>query len=132
MITCLPVCASAGQAVLPSPTYSWTLDGVVVVRDVSLLDRTAVVFDDDFLMLEGNALLFMIQPVPIMVTPSLNIVVDFTAYNVSTIVNRLPGGGTGDDDIRTHVLESILGKWQCTAHNVFGNDVRTSVATGED
>lgn len=126
IITCTP----GDRRVLPTPIYSWVHDGTTVVRPISRFDK-AVMIDDEFLMSERNALLFMIQPIPLVVTPSLSIVIDFTAYNVSTIVgNLLPGGGMERGDVRTYVLDSIIGEWRCTGGNAFGNDTKTSLVTG--
>jgi hypothetical protein len=105
-------------------------DGVVLVRDHTI--GKPLMIDDEFLMSERNMLLFMIQPVPITISSTLSITVDFTAYNVSTLVNHLiPGARIKRADIRTYVLDSIVGGWQCASRNAFGSARKTSSVTGE-
>lgn len=121
VITCNP-----REPVLPTPTYSWTKDRMVVLRETTR-GSADVMIADGFLMEGNNSLLALINPVPIMLTSSLGIEVDFTATNIT-----LPGGGmTTSGDIRQFILNIILGEWQCSISNAFGNDSRTSIVFGE-
>ena len=119
-------CTQKGN-VLPDPTWMWFKDNVPVIRGFV---SGVPMIHDAFLMLERNALLFMIQPVPIMVTNTLSVMVDFRTFNVSPLASdMLDGMEMGD--IHSYVLDSIVGKWTCDIENAFGNDSKTSLVTGE-
>lgn len=118
----LVIKCNEAMLVLPSPTFTWTKDGAVAVRDAST--RSPAMIDEEFLMQGNNSLLLLIRPFPITVTTALSIEVNFDATNIS--------GALGDMvledgmDIRRFILESVLGDWQCTASNAFGHDTRMS------
>lgn len=113
-----------GDPVVPSPTHTWTKDGIAVIRGTTLGQRPVI--NNAFFR---NTALFMIQPVPITVTNSLTIMVDFSAFNVSTEARGLLQG-TSREDIRTYILDSIIGEWTCGIRNALGNDSKTSTLTG--
>ena len=120
-------CAHNKDRIIPTPTHSWTKDGVPVIRGITLGQRPVI--DAAFFSLEDNVPLFMIQPVPVVVANTLSVVVDFRASNVSAkATSLLPG--TSRTDLRTYILDRITGEWTCGIMNVFGNDSKTSIVTG--
>ena len=107
-----------GPAV-PAPTYTWTKDGVTVLRNVNA--NTAVDIEPDFLNANlNNSLLFLINPLPLMVFYD-RLVIDFTAYNATMLPE-----GVVIEDLKGFVLDSMQGIWTCNVSNVFGSVAATS------
>ena len=104
---------------VPTPTYTWTKDGVTVLRDANA--NTAVDIEPDFLDANlNNSLLFLINPLPLMVFYD-RMVIDFTAYNATMLPE-----GVVIEDLRGFLRESVQGMWTCNISNVFGSVAATS------
>jgi hypothetical protein len=118
--------------VLPIPTYTWTKDGVVVIRNASRRDDSRMI-DDEFLMQGNNSLLLLYDPPPLSVSTAFSIQVDFTAaLRSSNMTDTLMLGGIMTrEEIRNFILSISIGDWQCTTSNAFGSDSMTSTVFGE-
>ena len=110
------------NTVVPSPLYTWIKDDLTVVRDLSKTSMAMI--DDEFMTAGNNSLLFLITPLPIMVTFN-RIVIDFTASNSSFT------GGVVIEDLQRFVLDAVQGRWSCSVANVFGNISGSSIVSSK-
>lgn len=130
----LTVSCDPDHPVLPTPTYTWTKDGIVVLR-TDQHGNSIQMIDEDFIMQGNNSLLLFIEPPPLRIV-SFILVMDFTATgfimsNMTAMNITLPDGGTSSEDIRRFIIDTLAGDWKCTVRNAFGSNCRNTTVLGK-